>query len=125
MHIVSIILQTLLTLMFLMASFGKLRGAETPIEEFEKLRLPQWFRVMTGIIELIAAVALIIGYWDASWLAVGTLLITCIAICGVLAQIRIKDAFKNMLIIIVIGIVAIFLFINNMSTLLDFPGFKY
>lgn len=124
MHIVSIILQTLLTLMFLMASFGKLRGAETPIEEFEKLRLPQWFRIVTGIIELISAVALIIGYWDASWVAVGALLIICTAIGGVLAQIRIKDSFKNMLIIIVIGFVAIFLFINSMSELLNFPGFK-
>lgn len=107
-----------------MASFGKLRGAKTPIEEFNKLRLPQWFRVITGVIELISAVALIIGYWDASWLAVGALLIACTAICGVLAQVRIKDSFKNMLMIIVIGVMAIFLFINNISALLNFPGFK-
>ncbi|MFJ5788544.1 DoxX family protein [Lysinibacillus sp. NPDC093197] len=123
MNIVSIIFQTLLMLMFFMASFGKLRGAKTPIEEFNKLRLPQWFRVITGVIELISAVALIIGYWDASWLAVGALLITCTAICGVLAQVRIKDSFKNMLMIIVIGVMAIFLFINNISALLNFPGF--
>lgn len=124
MNIVSIIFQTLLMLMFFMASFGKLRGAKTPIEEFNKLRLPQWFRVITGVIELISAVALIIGYWDASWLAVGALLIACTAICGVLAQVRIKDSFKNMLMIIVIGVMAIFLFINNISALLNFPGFK-
>ncbi|MFJ5766469.1 DoxX family protein [Lysinibacillus sp. NPDC093210] len=124
MNIVSIILQTLLTLMFLMASFGKLRGAKTPIEEFNKLRLPQWFRVITGVIEFISAVALIIGYWDASWLAIGALLIACTAICGVLAQIRIRDSFKNMLMIIVIGVMAIFLFINNMPALLNFSSFK-
>ncbi|MFJ7662074.1 DoxX family protein [Lysinibacillus sp. NPDC097162] len=124
MNIVSIIFQTLLMLMFFMASFGKLRGAKTPIEEFNKLRLPQWFRVITGVIELISAVALIIGYWDASWLAVGALLIAGTAICGVLAQVRIKDSFKNMLMIIVIGVMAIFLFINNISALLNFPGFK-
>ncbi|MFE6074218.1 DoxX family protein [Paenibacillus sp. NPDC057886] len=75
MSIVSITLQTLLILMFLMASSGKLRGAKTPIEEFEKLRLPQWFRVVTGIVELVSAAALIIGYWYASWVATGALLI--------------------------------------------------
>ncbi|GAB0169837.1 hypothetical protein LSPCS325_32740 [Lysinibacillus sp. CTST325] len=63
--------------------------------------------------QLLSAVALIIGYWDASWLAFGALLKTCTAIGGVLAQIRIKDSFKNMLMIIVIGLVAIFLFSNN------------
>jgi len=103
--------------MFLMASFGKLKGAKTPIEEFEKLRLPQWFRVVTGIVELVSAVALIIGYWDAIWVAAGALIIAFTAIGGVLAQIRIKDKFKNMIMIIVIGILAIILFSINASYL--------
>ncbi|GGA34364.1 DoxX family protein [Paenibacillus physcomitrellae] len=124
MNMVSIILQTLLILMFLMASFGKLRGAKTPIEEFEKLRLPQWFRVITGIIEFVAAAALMIGYWDASWVAAGALLIVFTAVGGVLAQVRIKDSFKNMIMIMVIGVAAIFIFLNNVSELLNFPGFN-
>lgn len=124
MHIVSITFQTLLALMFLFASFGKLTGAQTPIEEFEKLRLPQWFRVVTGMIELISAVALIIGYWDASWVAVGALLIAITAIGGVLAQIRIKDHFKNMIMIILMAILAITVFLINVSYLSDFPGFN-
>ena len=124
MHILSIILQSLLAFMFLFASFGKLTGAETPIEEFKKLGLPQWFRVVTGLVEIIAAAALIIGYWESSWVAVGALIITITAIGGILAQIRIKDQFKNMIMIILMGILSITLFFINVSHLSDFPGFN-
>ncbi|WP_419886768.1 DoxX family membrane protein [Paenibacillus sp. B-A-8] len=34
------------------------------IEAFKQWRLPQWFRVVTGIIELGAAILLIIGFWN-------------------------------------------------------------
>lgn len=121
MHIVSIILQTLLTLMFLMASFGKLTGSKTSIEEFNTLKLPQWFRVFTGIVEFVSAAALIIGYWDASWIPVGALLIVIFAICGALAMVRVKEPFKNMIIIMVIAVLAIILFFINVSDLSNFP----
>ena len=124
MHVVSIVLQTLLTFMFLMASFGKLTGSKTSIEEFKTLRLPQWFRVVTGVVEFVSAAALIIGYWDACWVAVGALLIAIFAICGALAMVRVKEPFKNMIIIIVIAALAIILFLINVSEIPNSPGFN-
>ena len=125
MHIVTIVIQTFLTFMFLMASSRKLTGDKTAIEEFKTLRLPQWFRVFTGVYELVSATALIIGYWDASWIAVGSLLIAIFAIVGTLAMIRVKEPFKNIIMIMVIAIFAIILFLNNVSNLSNFPGFNY
>ena len=124
MHIVMIVMQTFLIFMFLMASFRKLTGDKTAIEEFKTLRLPQWFRVFTGVYELVTAAALIIGYWDTGWIALGSLLIAIFAIVGTLAMVRVKEPFKNMIMIIVIAVFAIILFLNNVSELSNFPGFN-
>lgn len=124
MHIVTIILQSFLIFMFLMAGSRKLTGDKTAIEEFKTLRLPQWFRVFTGGYELVTAAALIIGYWDGSWIATGSLLTVIFAIIGTLAMLRVKEPFKNMIMIIVIAIFALILFLSNASNLANFPGFN-
>lgn len=117
MHIVTIVMQTFLIFMFLMASSRKLTGDKTAIEEFKTLRLPQWFRVFTGVYELVTATALIIGYWATSWIALGSLLIVIFAIVGTLAMVRVKEPFKNMIMIMVIAVFAIILFLSNVSDL--------
>ncbi|MEM5596464.1 DoxX family protein [Niallia circulans] len=121
MHIVTIILQSFLIFMFLMAGSRKLTGDKTAIEEFKSLRLPQWFRVFTGGYELVAAAALIIGYWDGSWIATGSLLTVIFAIIGTLAMLRVKEPFKNMIMIIVIAIFALILFFKQCLESCKFP----
>lgn len=122
MHVVSLVLQTLLTLMFLMAGFGKMTGSKTSIEEFKTLRLPQWIRVVTGVVEFVSAAALIIGYWYASWTVVGALLIVIFSICGTMAMVRVKEPFKNMIVILVIAVLAIILFLINIEDFSNFLG---
>ncbi len=41
--------------MFLFAGFGKVTGINMHVEAFNHLGLPQWFRVVTGIVELAGA----------------------------------------------------------------------
>lgn len=36
-------------------------------------RLPQWFRVVTGLVELIGGALLIIGYWQKDFVMAGVL----------------------------------------------------
>ncbi|OCT14597.1 hypothetical protein A8709_17165 [Paenibacillus pectinilyticus] len=124
MHVVSIILQSLLALAFLMAGIGKITGSKMHVENFKKLRLPQWFRVFTGLVEFVSAAALVVGFWDASWVAAGALVIAITAIGGALAHVRAKDFLKEMFPIIFIGILAIILFFINVSDLSNFPGFN-
>lgn len=123
-YIVTIVMQTFLIFMFLMASFRKLTRDKTAIEEFKMLRLPKWFRVFTGVYELVTATALIIGYWDASWIAVGSLLIVIFALVGTLAMIRVKEPFKNMIMILVIAVFAIIIFLSNVSDFSNSPLFN-
>lgn len=124
MTIFSIILQSLLALMFLMAGLGKISGSKIHVEGFKHWRLPQWFRVVTGIVEFVGAAALIVGYWEPSWVALGALILGITGIGGILTHIRVKDAFKDTFMILLLAIISIVLFAINASDLSDFPGFN-
>ncbi|OZQ66816.1 hypothetical protein CA600_10690 [Paenibacillus sp. VTT E-133280] len=124
MNIVSIVLQSLLVLAFVMAGLGKVAGSSMHVDNFKKWRLPQWFRVVTGLVELVAAAALVVGYWEPSWAAAGALLLGVTAIGGVLVHIREQDSFKHTFPIILLGVLAVIVFFIRFSDLADFPGFN-
>jgi putative oxidoreductase len=54
------VLQILLAGMFLMAGSSKLMGAPAMVAVFEKIGLGQWFRYVTGGLEVIGAIGLLI-----------------------------------------------------------------
>lgn len=54
------VLQALLAAAFLMAGASKLAGVKMVVDEFETIGLGQWFRYLTGILEIAAAVLLVI-----------------------------------------------------------------
>jgi putative oxidoreductase len=54
------VLSGLLAMMFLFAGGFKLSGAQTAINNFAKWGYPDWFRVVTGVIEVTAAVLVLV-----------------------------------------------------------------
>ncbi|MGE7623068.1 DoxX family protein [Viridibacillus sp. NPDC096237] len=113
MEIVSMILHGLLAATFLMAGLGKVSGSKMHVEGFQHWRLPQWFRVTTGLVELVAAISLIVGFWINDWATFGAALLAITAIGGVLTHVRVKDSIKETLPIIVLGLLAFgVLFLN-------------
>ncbi len=54
------VLRALLALVFAAAGSAKLAGASMLIAEFDKIGLGQWFRYVTGLIEISGAVLLIV-----------------------------------------------------------------
>lgn len=124
MNILAIVLQSLLALAFLMAGLGKITGSQMHVEGFKKYGLPQWFRVVTGVVELVAAVALVVGFWEQSWTAVGALLLGITAIGGIITHVRIKDSFKDTFPIVLLGLLSFIVFFIRLSDLSDFPGFN-
>jgi putative oxidoreductase len=58
------VLQVLLAAAFLMAGASKLAGAEMMVKQFEVLGLGQWFRYLTGALEVVAAVLLLVPRWS-------------------------------------------------------------
>lgn len=124
MEIASIVLQSLLALIFLSAGATKIAGMQKHRDSFVSWRLPQWFRIVTGIVELAAAVLLIVGYWDPSWAAVGALVLSVVGIGGIVTHARVKDPLGQTIPIAALGIIAFVLLGLEWSALGDFPGFE-
>ena len=54
------VLQGLLAAVFVMAAGAKLAGVEVMVKQFDAIGLGQWFRYLTAILEIVAAVLLLI-----------------------------------------------------------------
>ena len=54
------VLSGLLSVMFLFAGGFKLSGAQVAVDNFAKWGYPDWFRVVTGVIEVAAGVLVVI-----------------------------------------------------------------
>ncbi len=66
-------LQVLLGLVFVVAGGAKLSGAPMMIEIFDLIGIGQWFRIVTGLVEVAGAVALLIPGFTmvgAVWLGI-------------------------------------------------------
>lgn len=111
MEILAWILQGLLGLMFIMAGFGKITGSKMHVEGFTKWGYPQWFRIVTGVIELGAAILLIVGFWNGTAALIGAAILVAVGIGGVLTHVRIKDTMKDTAMIGVLGLLALVLLI--------------
>ncbi|MGP4082913.1 DoxX family protein [Pseudalkalibacillus sp. R45] len=118
MDVISIILQSLLAAYFLFSGSAKVVGAKYWTDIFDELRLPQWFRAITGFVQLIGAAVLVIGYWygwvvvwAGIWLGI-TMLMAC------LAHLRVKDPFGKTAPAIVFLVLVLTLFIMNANDLI-------
>jgi len=121
MDIVSIIIQALLGLMFVMAGIMKVAGVKMHVDNFAQWGLPQWFRVVTGLVELIAAALLIVGIWKDSWAALGGLLLAVTMLGGVLVHVRAKEPFKASVPAAVMCIASVIVLLLNAGSLGDWP----
>ena len=105
----TLVIQVVLGFSFLMAGFGKVVGTQMHVEGFIRWRLPQWFRVVTGILELLASLLLLAGIFVAGWALYGAILLVAVGVGGVLTHLRVKDSFKETLPILVLGVFALIL----------------
>ncbi|WP_308634968.1 DoxX family protein [Paenibacillus silvisoli] len=118
MFILSIVIQS--WLLFSMAFFGfsKLSGAKHQVELFDSIQFPQWFRVVTGILQVVACIGLIIGYWYpgvASWTGIG---IGIMMLVAVLSHLRVKHPFGKVfpaVLNVVLAVAVLLLFIEDLA----------
>lgn len=61
MNIAAIALQLVLGLVFVGAGASKIAGAKSQVDLWEELGLPQWFRPVVGIIEIVGALTIVAG----------------------------------------------------------------
>ena len=64
MFIVSIVIAALLAFAFLASGGMKVAGMKRYVETFEKVyRYPRWFLTVTGLVEVVGAIAMVVGIW--------------------------------------------------------------
>ena len=117
MSVLSIILQGILGLGFLMFGFMKF-GSKQMVEGFKHYGYPGWFRVFTGLVELISAALVIAGIWNETLAAWGGLFIVGTMIGAIFTHIKIKDSVKNMMMPIVLLILGLIVLLINFGSLL-------
>jgi putative oxidoreductase len=122
MEVVAIILEILLSLVFLMAGSTKVFGVKMQVDSFNSLKLPQWFRVVTGLVQYIGVAALIIGLWQPSWAAWAGVWLGFTMLCAVAAHVRAKHKIAMMFPAFVLMLLSISVILLHSSELINFPG---
>lgn len=112
-NIITWVLRVLIAGLFGFAAFMKLSGSEQMVQEFGVVGLGDWFRVFTGIIEIVGAAAVLYPV-TTGW---GALLLLCVDAGAFIAQTtRIHQDWVHT---IVIGAVILALFYLTRRTVLD------
>jgi putative oxidoreductase len=117
MTVLSIILQGILGLGFLMFGFMKF-GSKQMVEGFKHYGYPGWFRIFTGLVELISAALVIAGIWNETLAAWGGVFIVGTMIGAILTHIKINDTFKNMMMPIILLILGLIVLLINLESFL-------
>lgn len=115
--IISFVLQGILGVLFLSVGIQKILGDQLQVDIFKNLKLPQWFRVVTGWIELVGVAGLIIGFWLPWVLVIAGLWFAVTMLVGMIAHIRVKDQLSKCVPAFVLLVVSITLCTLNFSEL--------
>jgi putative oxidoreductase len=107
LSVLSIVLQSLMTLVFLMSGSSKLAGVKQQVESFKHLGFPQGFRVFTGLVQIVGAALLVVGYWSTGIAELGGLWLGVIMLGAVLAHLRVKDSFGKLIPALVLAVLSL------------------
>ncbi len=117
MHTVSIVLQSILGIGFLVFGLGKF-GSKQMVDEFERYRLSSSMRIFTGLVEVASAAIIIIGIWVDPYAAIGGLLMAVTMFGAVLVHVvRVKDPAGKAFMPFILFVLALIVVALNWSTL--------
>jgi len=115
--IISFVMQGILGVLFLSVGIQKILSDQLQVDIFKSLKLPQWFRVVTGCVELVGVVGLIIGFWLPWVLVMAGLWFAVTMLIGMIAHVRVKDPFSKSAPAFMLLVVSITLSTINFSEL--------
>lgn len=95
MKVVMWILQGLLVLVFLASGGQKLLGSEQLAAEFVRFGYPVWFMYVTGLVEVTAALGLLVGFFRPAIMPLAALLLVGTMLGALLTHVRIGDPLQQ------------------------------
>jgi len=118
MSIPIIIVQIVLGLLFVAIGSMTVAGRKMFVENFRRFGYPQWFRVVTGSLEVLGGLGLLIGIW-LPWLAALASAGLILAMLGaVVTEVRTREPLQKIVLPIVLGALAIVVAISYWPTFL-------
>jgi putative oxidoreductase len=118
MSILIIIVQVVLGLLFVGIGSMTIAGRKMFVENFRRFGYPQWFRVVTGSLEVLGGIGLLIGIWLPWLAALASAGLTLVMLGAVLTQLRTRDPLQKIALAIVLGALALLVAVSYWPTLL-------
>ena len=109
------IVKALLGLAFLAAGCAKLYGVPMMVESFERIGFGQWFRYVTGALEIIGAITILIP----SVSAFGALLLSCIMVGAIITHLVIGGSVIPAIALLLMSMTVAFAHRNQLGDALD------
>ena len=107
MSILIIIVQVVVGLLFVLIGSMTVAGMNMYVENFRRFGYPQWFRVVTGSLEVLGGLGLLVGIW-LHWLAaLASTGLALVMLGALLTQVRIREPLQRIVLPLVMGALAV------------------
>lgn len=107
MSIPIIVVQVVLGLLFVLIGSMTVAGRKMFVENFRRFGYPQWFRVVTGSLEVLGGLGLLIGIWLPWLAALASAGLTLVMLGAVFTEIRTREPLQKVVLPLVMGALAI------------------
>ncbi len=113
MVISSLIVQVVIGTLFAFLSFLAFTGASYTKEKMIHLQLPDYFRYVTGFVQFMGGMFMLIGIWYTDVAVLGGVWITMIMLVGIILRMKSHESILSTTPAIIIGILSITVSIVN------------
>jgi putative oxidoreductase len=118
MSILIIVVQVVLGLLFLLIGSMTVAGMKMFVENFRRFGYPQWFRIVTGSLEVLGGIGLLIGIWLPWLAALASAGLILVMLGAVVTEVRTREPLQKNVLPIVLGALAIVVAISYWPTFL-------
>ena len=118
MSIAIMVVQVVLGLLFVLIGSMTAAGMNMFVESFRQFGYPQWFRIVTGSLEVLGGLGLLVGIWLPWLTALASAGLTLVMLGAVLTHLRVKDPLNKSALPIVMGALALLVAVSYWSTFL-------
>ena len=122
MSIPIIIIQVVLGLLFLSIGSMTVAGRKMFVENFRRFGYPQWFRLVTGTLEVLGGLGLLIGIWLPWLAALASAGLTLVMLGAVFTQVRTRESWQKIVFPLVVWALVVVVAVNYWSTFLHVVG---
>lgn len=112
MSVFIIVIQVALGLLFVAIGTMTATGRKMFVENFQRFGYPQWFRVVTGSLEVLGGLGLLIGIW-LPWLAeLASAGLSLLMLGAVLTHVRTRESWQKIAFPFMVGALAVLVAIS-------------